>query len=361
MKVDVLADLESLLYHYDEVQLPSLGVISTRQNDFSVDRGQGLIYPSAKKIHSFDHIINTNNNALINFIAHKYGMSYDEAHQTIQDFADEYAETLTNKGLSIPSVGDLSMDENGRIVFQPNQLHNYSIENYGLPTLKNVHPILFEKSKPEEEQQEEKPSPRAILPAKKLTLVPSKTYTTIFLENRLLQMMVIIALLLVTSIPLTKRYIANNSNRAGIATPVDVTTNNSSTTNTNTYDNNLSDKDGYKDVTPAKDKEKVVVTPPKEEIKEVVTPKEETPKPPKEETKPVSTDTHLIVLGAFGSKDNAEKLQLKIYSKGYKDANITKLSNGFYRVGILLDCPKSEVNSKLKEIRKDFKSAYWKK
>ena len=99
------------------IQLPNLGVISTRQNDFSVDRGQGLIIPSAKKVHSFDRIINTNNNALINFIAHKYGMSYEDAHQTIQDFADEYAETLTNKGLSIPSVGDLSMDEDGKVIF----------------------------------------------------------------------------------------------------------------------------------------------------------------------------------------------------------------------------------------------------
>lgn len=361
MKVDILADLESLLYHYDEVQLPNLGVISTRQNDFSVDRGQGLIYPSAKKVHSFDRIINTNNNALVNFIAHKYGMSYDDAHQTIQDFADEHAETLTNKGLSIPSVGDLSIDENGRIVFQPNQLHNYSIENYGLPVLKNVHPVLFDRTQPKKEKKDDDvPTPRAIVPTKKLPLAPAKTYTTIFLENRLLQMMVIIALLLVTSIPLTKRYIENNdSNRAGITVPpTDITNNNS---NTNTYDNNLPDNEGYK-VTPNKEKKDKVVTPPKEEKAKEVTPKKETVQPPKKEENPVSEeDMHLIVLGAFGNKDNAEKLQLKIYSKGYKQANITKLSNGFYRVGILLDCPKSEVDSKLKDIKKDFESAYWKK
>ena len=100
--------------------------------------------------------------------------------------------------------------------------------------------------------------------------------------------------------------------------------------------------------------------PPKEEVKEeVVKPIEETPKPPKEQTS-ISKETHLIVLGAFGSKENADKLQLKIYSKGYKDANITKLKK-LYRVAIVLDCKKSEVNAKLKEIKKDFKSAYWKK
>ena len=370
MKVDVLADLESLLYHYDEVQLPNLGVISTRQNDFSVDRGQGLIYPSAKKVHSFDRIINTNNNALINFIAHKYGMSYDDALQTIQDFADQHTEILTNKGLSIPSVGDLSMDKDGKVVFRPNQLNNYSIENYGLPTLKNIHPILFEKTKPTEKTTTtDVPKTKEVKAiTKRIATLPAKTYSTIFLENRLLQMMVIIALLLVTSIPLTKRYIANNANVAPPIPSVRSTTN-TVVENTSTYDKDLSDKDGYKITPSTKEKEAVVVTPPKEEIKEtvkeekeveVVKPKEETPKPPKEQT-PVKENAHLIVLGAFGSKENAEKLQLKIYSKGYKNANITKLSNGYYRVAIVLDCPDNEVKTKLKDIKKDFKSAYWKK
>ena len=122
MKVDVIADLKALLYHYDEVQIPNLGVISTRQNDFSIDRGAGSIYPSAKRVHTFDRIIHTNNNALVNFIAHKYGMSYDEAHQTVQEFADNYADTLKNKGLTIPSIGHLSMNEEGQVLFEPNNL-----------------------------------------------------------------------------------------------------------------------------------------------------------------------------------------------------------------------------------------------
>ncbi len=355
MKVDVLADLESLLYHYDEVQLPSLGVISTRQNDFSVDRGQGLIYPSAKKVHSFDRIINTNNNALINFIAHKYGMSYDDARQTIQDFADEYAETLTNKGLSIPSVGDLSMDENGNVIFQPNQLNNYSIENYGLPTLKNIHPVLFEKSRPEVKTATT--TDEVITKeVKRIATLPMKTYRTIFFENRLLQMMVIVALLLVTSIPLTKRYQASI-----VSPPTDITANNIGNTNASTYNKNLNDQEGYKDITPSKKKKNIPIIPPEEETreKETVKPKIETPKPPKKEI-PISEEAHLIVLGAFGSKENAERLQLKIYSKGYKDANITKLK-GLYRVAIVLDCSKNEVNAKLKNIKKDFKNAYWKK
>jgi cell division septation protein DedD/nucleoid DNA-binding protein len=366
MKVDVLADLKSLLYHNDEVQLPNLGVISTRQNDFYIDRGKGEIYPSAKQVHSFDRIINTNNHALVNLIAHKYGMSYDEAHQVIQQFIDEYSTELKNQGLSIPNVGDLKMDENGRVAFTPNPSSNYAIENYGLPVLKNVHPVHFEKTKKEEVKTVAEVSTIKVQ-------VPSKTYTELFVENRLLQMMVIMVLLLITSIPLTTRYIKNSSNRAGmnIATP-DA---DNDKENTNTYDNNLSDNEGYK-ITPSKQKAKettsvttpvvetpitkapVVKAPNKVEAKKE-TPKP-TPKPPKEE-KPVNVESHLIVLGAFGSKENAEKLQLNIYSKGYKNASVTKLPNGFYRVGIILDCKESEIDTRLNKIKKDYKSAYWKR
>lgn len=369
MEIDVLADLEALLYHQDEVQIPSLGVISTRQNDFSIDRRAGILYPSAKRVHTFDRIIHTNNNALVNFIAQKYGMSYDEAHQAVQAFADNHADTLKSKGLTLPSIGKLSIDDQGRVQFEPNQVNNYSIENYGLPILEDVHPVIFERQTipPKIEQSTNGNVSKEIINKKEQALIPAKSYLQLYTENRLLQLLTIIILLLGTTIPLTQRYLANNqpSNHAGFNLSTNTTE--QSTENTNEYDKNLDDDNGFVNTTSQEnDPKETPIRPKPENVKIPIS----TPKSKEEALKdedrpsrviPIQMETHQIVLGAFGKKENADKLQLDIYSKGYKDVDITQLSNGIYRVAIVLQCPENEVNKKLKEIKKHYKSAYWKK
>lgn len=360
MKVDVLSYLETLLYHNDEVEIPSLGKISTRQNDFSIDRGEGVFYPSAKRVHSFDKIIHTNNSTLINFIAQKHGMSYDEALRIVQDFSDEYASVLKTKGFNIPSIGHLMMDEEERILFKPNVKQNYAIENYGLPILKNIHPVAADRTQIKIAEQ--------FTPNRNIVVKQPKTYAEIFVDNRYLQLMAVIVLLLIVSIPVTKQY--NDSQNRANAGVLNTNSEDSNRTNTNDYDKDLDDESGFEEVTPNRKNEPktIPIAPPKTEEKpKVIAPKVEQPKteqpkveqPKTEENQPTSNETQLFVIGAFGSKANAEKLQIEIYSKGYKNADVTETSSGLYRVGIILDIPEKEVNAELLKIKKIYPKAWW--
>ena len=85
----------------------------------------------------------------------------------------------------------------------------------------------------------------------------------------------------------------------------------------------------------------------------------EQPKPTVQEEVIDAGERHMIVLGVYGNKANAEKLVIDVFSKGY-DADLVPKSN-LYQVAIILKCEKKEVSKRLKAIKKDFPSAWWKR
>ena len=331
MKIDVLANLETLLHHHEEVNLPGIGTLSTRQNDFSIDRKEGMILPASRQVHTLTRINNINNDKLIRFLAHKYGISLEEARQVVDDFAYEYQKTLQGDGIHLPSIGKILKQQSGDIYFEPNNYHNYNIEYFGLPPLKNIHPLNLDKGE--------------LAPREEITPVTKQnSYLDIIVNDRPLQMMVPIILLLLISTILTQQY-AGNRNRAGIGI--------SSNTTITELPPPKDDKEYQEVFTPVKEEKpapKVVQQPPSK-------PKR---KPKVEQPIPDMGEKHLIILGVFGNKTNAEKLQVDVFSKGYS-ADLTEKSNGTYQVGIILKCNKSDVPTHLKKIKQSYSSAWWKR
>lgn len=379
MKIDVLAQLATLLHQNEEVNVPGIGIISTRQNDFSIDRRQGLIVPASKQVHTLTQITDTNNEDLVNFIAHKYGISLEEARQAVNDFVRKHQDSIRHKGLSIPNLGRVVMNEEGLIAFEPNVVHNFDPEYFGLPVLKNVHPIALPKPKKEEKTivvTTAIPADKITPVAPKPTQLPAKKNRVnqiikVVNENKIVQVGFPVLLLLVIAIFLSKNYY--NKSNAGYS--FNITT------------KNQIEKEGdiptVKDVTDENTDKPVVIPPPKtrkpikrrhSEGKSVVvdepTPKPVTPQPvtPKprntDQDKPSTPDVageerHLIVVGVYSNKANAEKMQVGVFANGY-EADITEKYGGKYQVGIILKCSRNALRGKMKQVKKKYPSAWWK-
>lgn len=346
MKIDVLANLETLLHHHEEVNLPGIGKLVTRQSDFSIDRSQGVILPASKQVTGLDQTP-IDNEQLIRFLAHKYGVSREEASQVVSDFAYEYKAILQNVGIDLPSIGKIMMKQTGEIYFETNQYHNYNIDYFGLPPVKNMHPLDLPKG--ELATKDDKTTTQVVTTKKR------SSYIEIINENLGLQLMIPAIIILILTIPLSQRY-ANT--QAGFNTP-----------ETEAGEESVPRKSEKNAISITKEN---LNTPPKESIKkpsttpkEVTVPKKTVVKQPTKPVQPVeeavnSGDKHLIVLGVYGNKTNAEKLVVDVFGKGY-DADLVPKSNGLYQVGIILKCEKKEVATRLKAIKKDFPSAWWKR
>lgn len=422
MKIDVLANLEYLLHQKEEVSIPGVGVVSTRQNDFSMDRRRGWLVPASKQVDHFQPLTETNNEELVQFLAHKYGVSADEARNAVNDFVQYYIHYAQHEGIIIPNIGKIVVDEHGRVQFEPNQSHNYDKEYFGLPRLKNIYPVLTSTnfdhasiadivpnlsneqskstSKDTKEVKEEKPvainhltepkveSPppkelnkpkTASPPAEKATIstpstkqvekprsvvhpapivAPSAEATTntskpakitqnravrlleTIRDNRPLQLIVPIVLLALIAIPLSQRYINNGNSKAGFTIP--------DTNNPDDIPN---------------------ITPIIEDTSTENTPKPRNPQPRitnnpnnqnnSENRADAALPKHLIVVGVFSNRSNAERKQVEVLGKGY-NADIIEKSGGKYQVCIVLICSEQEVFSKIKNIRKDYSGA-WRK
>ncbi len=360
MKIDVLAQLSTLLHQNEEVNVPGIGIISTRQNDFSIDRGEGRIVPASKQVHELTRITDTNNEDLVNFIAYKYGISLEEARQAVNDFVRKHQDSIRHQGLSIPNLGRVVMNEEGIIAFEPDNVHNFDPEYFGLPVLKNVHPIALPKPKTEEkpaaivatdDKKNDPPKPN-YLPAKRNT---ANQLIKVVKENKLVQLAIPIVLLLIIAIPLSKNYY--NKSNAGY-----------SFNNIPTQVEGKEDTPTVEDAKAEKPKKKIerrLSEGKKEVVVDVPTPKPVTPEPRSvEEDKPptpvVTTDErHLVVVGVYGNKNNAEKMQVNVFSNGY-EADIQSKYGGKYQVGIILKCTREEIRSKMKGIKKTYPNAWWK-
>ncbi len=342
MKIDVLANLETLLHHHEEVNLPGIGKLVTRQNDFSIDRSEGVILPASKQVSGLDQTP-IDNEQLIRFLAHKYGVSREEASQVVSDFAYEYKAILQNVGIDLPSIGKILMKQTGEIYFESNQYHNYNIDYFGLPPVKNMHPLDLPKDElaPKDDAK----------PTQAVIKKPS-SYIEIINQNRPLQLMFPIIILLILTIPLSQRY-ANS--RAGYNDSV----NEKPVINTP----KSSGKEAISVTKESLNTPPTEVQPKPSEASDEVTPPTtkptEQPKPTVQEEVIDAGERHMIVLGVYGNKANAEKLVIDVFSKGY-DADLVPKSN-LYQVAIILKCEKKEVSKRLKAIKKDFPSAWWKR
>lgn len=128
--------ISDLLYRYDCVTIPEFGAFLTKRVSAKLDQDSHTFFPP-KKVISFNEQLQHNDGLLASYIADAEDIPYEVAVQKISKQVKSITAFL-NEGeiLSFSTIGDLTLNSDGKIVFEPSRQSNYLTEAFGLSELK---------------------------------------------------------------------------------------------------------------------------------------------------------------------------------------------------------------------------------
>lgn len=339
MKHDVLAQLADLLARPEGgAGLIDLGSLDTQQNDFTLDRQAGILYPAGRQLQLPHRELPIDHQALYQYIAQRAHTDLDTAQHRLMDFIEVQRALLMGEGIRLGPIGSLKLDAKDKLVYVIDTDHNLDPEYFGLPPITGVEPVLSSQER------------YATQPPPKESPIRPLTYWGLLRSSMDLKFMLVVVLLLLLNIPIV--YYLKFVRPA--AAPVVVVPPTDTLDDANAYIN----YDAPEPIKPTPEQPNPTPAIARDTVREAArpdSPKGNVPTTPAAEP----TEKHLIVLGVFGSKANAESLQVTLFEQGYNPA-VTQLPSGAYRVGVLVIGSADAVPAQLEKLRKTYKGAYWK-
>ena len=128
--------ISDLLYRYDCVTIPEFGAFLTKRVSAKIDESNHTFYPP-KKVISFNAQLKHNDGLLASYIADAEKIPYEIAVQKISKQVKSIHSFL-NEGetLSFSRIGDLVLNPDGKIIFEPSASSNFLTEAFGLSEFK---------------------------------------------------------------------------------------------------------------------------------------------------------------------------------------------------------------------------------
>ncbi|WP_026775560.1 HU-CCDC81 and SPOR domain-containing protein [Polaribacter sp. Hel_I_88] len=126
--------ISDLLYRYECVIVPDFGGFVTNKIGAKINELDHTFYPPSKQI-TFNSHLTVNDGLLANYIASSENISFEKASNAIALSVIKWQNQLQTKPLEIGSIGVLSLNENGQIIFEPNHTTNYLAASFGLSTV----------------------------------------------------------------------------------------------------------------------------------------------------------------------------------------------------------------------------------
>lgn len=124
--------ISDLLYRYDCVTVPEFGAFLTQRKSATVHDFTNAFYPP-QKIVSFNEQLQNNDGLLARYIADVEKIPFEVALQNIAIRVKFFKSYLTEgKTLTIDHIGDLKLNDEGKIQFTPSNQLNYLTESFGL-------------------------------------------------------------------------------------------------------------------------------------------------------------------------------------------------------------------------------------
>ncbi len=147
--------IEELLYRYNCVVVPEFGAFLTQIKSAQINSSTHVIYPPTKVI-SFNEQLSSNDGLLVSYMANAEGSSYEDMLKQVLTTADDWKKQL-RKGerLTLTNIGELWLNREGKILFQPSSKVNYLTSSFGLTSISSA-PVTREVLKEEVSQLEEK-------------------------------------------------------------------------------------------------------------------------------------------------------------------------------------------------------------
>ena len=137
--------ISELLYRYDCVIVPNFGGFITNETSAKINSSTHTFYPPTKQI-SFNRYLKNNDGLLANYIATVNNISFSKALEIIKENVEQWNQSLQNEVLEIEKIGNLSLNNEGNILFDPLVSENYLTQSFGLASY--TVPSVNRKAKP---------------------------------------------------------------------------------------------------------------------------------------------------------------------------------------------------------------------
>lgn len=147
--------IESLLYRYQCVVVPSFGAFLTQNKPAYLQKESNSFFPPSREL-SFNAQLQTNDGLLVAHIAQSEKKSYEEVLKEVEELAKSWLLKLRHDGkLDLSPLGEFRLNPEGNIRFRPADRNNYLTSSFGLNSVLAT-PITREVLKQEVEALEER-------------------------------------------------------------------------------------------------------------------------------------------------------------------------------------------------------------
>ncbi|MEM9680063.1 MAG: SPOR domain-containing protein [Bacteroidota bacterium] len=157
--------ISDLLYRYDCVTVPEFGAFLTRRVSAKVHESTHTFY-APKKVLSFNEQLQHNDGLLGNYIAEIEKIPYELALEKVEKQVKSIKSYLTEgETISLQNIGELVLNSEGKINFQPSYHINYLTDAFGLShfTVSDIKREVYK----EEVETTEKNVPIVLTPEKR--------------------------------------------------------------------------------------------------------------------------------------------------------------------------------------------------
>lgn len=127
--------VSELLYRYNCVMVPEFGAFLTQMKSAVFIESSNTFYPPSKEI-SFNAQVSSNDGLLVSYISKAENLSYEEALAKVTQIAKDWKIRL-QKGsrLELAKIGELWLNSNHKLQFQPYNKTNYLTSSFGLSSV----------------------------------------------------------------------------------------------------------------------------------------------------------------------------------------------------------------------------------
>jgi hypothetical protein len=128
--------ISDLLYRYDCVIVPEFGGFVTNKIGAKVNGYTHTFSPPTKQI-TFNTHLKHNDGLLANYIASSENISFEKANSKINAAVNSWNQELKTTPIFLKNVGDLSLNKDHQIVFNPSTTTNYLTSSFGFNTIES--------------------------------------------------------------------------------------------------------------------------------------------------------------------------------------------------------------------------------
>ncbi|WP_366140980.1 SPOR domain-containing protein [Seonamhaeicola sp.] len=124
--------ISDLLYRYECVTIPEFGAFLTQRVSASIDNATNTFYAPSKSV-SFNEQIQKNDGLLAHYIADIEKIPFEVANKKVAKRVKILKSYLTQgETLTFKNIGDIVLNNEGKILFEPTYHLNYLTDSFGL-------------------------------------------------------------------------------------------------------------------------------------------------------------------------------------------------------------------------------------